>query len=40
LRFNYLFVDGHAKILNYTATLLGIGNADNDSADTMWDAVK
>jgi prepilin-type processing-associated H-X9-DG protein/prepilin-type N-terminal cleavage/methylation domain-containing protein len=40
LRFNYLFVDGHAKILSYNATLLGIGGAEVNSAGTMWDAVK
>ena len=40
LRFNYLFVDGHAKLMRYTATLLGIGGAVNNSAGTMWDTVK
>ena len=40
LRFNYLFVDGHARILKYNATLLDGGGADVDSASSMWDAVK
>ncbi|WDE99421.1 type II secretion system protein [Lentisphaera profundi] len=37
-KFNYLFADGHAKVLNYYGTLLEQLPSDSDARNTMWDA--
>ena len=37
-KFNYLFTDGHAQVLNYYGTLLDQVPSSSDARNTMWDA--